>query len=81
MFSHHVKQVHQGVEVVAVVEQRLLHRLPYRLGGGEVDDTLDVGICVKEDLDSGQVSAVGFDEFRADACDALDAVKNLAVGV
>ena len=79
MDCHLIKQVEQGVQVVTVVEHRLVHRFADGLACGKVDDTLDAGIVGEKLIKSLDVCAVGFYKIRTDACDTLDAIKHIFI--
>ena len=79
--GHEIEEVEQSVEVVAVVEDGLVDALADGLGGGEVDDALDIGVLVEEALELAQVGDVAVEEGRALADDAGDAVEDVEAGV
>ena len=78
---HELKQVDERNQVVAVVEQRLLHALAHSLAGSEVDDTLDSRILLEHGLRCSLVTQVYLLESRANACDFLNTVEYLDLRV
>ena len=76
MRAHDLQNGQRGIEIVAVVEQRLLDRFADSLEPRKVDDAGDV--IVAEDLVHCRlVAAVSLDEGRTLAGDRFDAVNDL----
>ena len=76
MRAHDLQNGQRGVEIVAVVEQRLLDRFADSLEPRKVDDAGDV--IVAEDLVHCRlVAAVSLDEGRTLAGDRFDAANDL----
>ena len=76
MRAHDLQNGQRGIEIVAVVEQRLLDRFADSLEPRKVDDAGDV--VVAEDLVHCRlVAAVSLDEGRTLAGDRFDAVNDL----
>ena len=78
---HELKQVDERNQVVAVVEQRLLHALAHSLAGSKVDNTLDSWILLEHGLCCSLVTQVHLLESRANACDFLNTVEYLDLRV
>ena len=76
MGAHGLQNRQCGVQIVAVVEQRLFDRLADSLEPGKVNDTGNV-IIGKQLIHRGLVAAVRLDEDRTLAGDFLDAVDDL----
>ena len=76
MLAHDLENSQRGVQVVAVVEQRLFDGLADGLEPGKVDDTGDV-IAGKKLVHRSTVAAVCLDKGRTLAGDLLDAVNDL----
>ena len=72
VIGHGLQQRQRGVQVVAVVFQRLFHRLTHGLEAGEVDDGLEI-VLLEHLLQSGPVGHVNLVKGRGAACDASDA--------
>lgn len=67
-------------EVVVVVPQRLLHRLPYRLETGKVEHAVKP-VRIEKLIESCAVQKIHFVVFERLSGDALDAPQALRVGV
>ena len=67
-------------EVVVVVPQRLLHRLPYRLETGKVEHAVKP-VRIEKLIESCVVQKIHFVVFECLSGDALDAPQALRVGV
>jgi hypothetical protein len=76
-----LEQVDEAAEVVAVVRERLLHRLADRLVGSEVDDAGEVGHAGEERAASDRIGEVDVRPHRLLAGDRGDAVEHGRVGV
>ena len=76
MLAHDLQNGQRGVQIVAVIEQRLFDGFADGLESGKVDDAGDV-VVGKKPVHRGPVAAVCLDEGRALAGDALDAVNDL----
>ena len=81
VLGHQLKQVDERDDIVAVVEQRFLHALSHGLGGGEVDDALDVGIFLEHTLCRLLVAQVDILKGGTHSSDFLDAVEHFYLGV
>ena len=67
-------------EVVVVVPQRLLHRLPYRLETGKVEHAVKP-VRIEKLIECCAVQKIHFVVFERLSGDALDAPQALRVGV
>ena len=76
MLAHDLQNGQRGIQIVAVIEQRLFDGFADGLESGKVDDAGDV-VVGKKPVHRGPVAAVCLDEDRALAGDALDAVNDL----
>ena len=74
---HEFQKVNERDDVVAIVQQRLLHTLANGLRSSEVDDTLNLRILLEHSLRSIKVAKVNLLESRTYARNLLDAVEHL----
>ena len=79
--AHQLDDVHQRGEVVAVVLQRLLHRLAHRLIGGKVDHRVEVVSLEELRSQTLLVTAIDLNERDIDARDLADALDAAHVTV
>ena len=79
--THQLQDVHQRGEVVAVVLQRLLHRLAHRLEGGKVDDRVELVLLEQTALECLTVAAIHLDKGDLDARNFADTLHRSEVGV
>ena len=77
---HRLAEVDGRAEVVVVVPQRLLHRLPYRLETGKVEHAVKP-VRIEKLIESCAVQKIHFVVFERLSGDALDAPQALRVGV
>ena len=77
---HQLEQVQGAGQVVVVVFQRFLHRLPHRLEPGEVDDPVEL-VGAKDRLGGGVVQQVDLAERHLFAGDLLNALHHFGAGV
>ena len=78
--GHRLAEVDGCAEIVVVVAQRLLHRLPHRLEPGKVEHAVKA-VRVEKLVEGRAVEKIHFAEFERLSCDALDAPQALRVGV
>ena len=76
MLAHDLQNGQRGVQIVAVIEQRLFDRFTNSLEPGKVNHAGDVVVC-KKLVHRGLITAVGLNKGRALAGDFLNAVNDL----
>lgn len=81
MDGHLFEQVQECGEVVAVVQDRLLHRLADSFACSEVDDSFYAWIIGEKLVEGLDVGAVSLHELGTYSCDTLDTVENLFVRI
>ena len=75
MLRHVVQQIHQAAQVVLVVLQGLLNRLPDRFVGRKVDDAVEV-LPFEGTAAGGGVGEVDLEPFGSFARNSLNAVQD-----
>ena len=81
MLCHHVEQIHQRVQIVAIIQYRFLHRLTHSLAGCEVYDALDPRMLCKQIFNYSHIGAVTLYEIGTYSGNTLYAVKHIDIGI
>ena len=77
---HCLAKMNGDAEVVVIVAQRLLHRLPHRLETGKMEDAVK-GVCLEERVELCPVEKIGFADLDGLSGDLLHAADAFAAGV
>ena len=75
VLRHQFQEVDERYDIVAVIEQWLLHALAYCLAGSEMDNTLDSWIFLEYSLCGSLVTQIHLFESWANTCNLLNAVQ------
>ena len=81
ILRHEFQQVNQRGQVVAVVQQRLLHTFTHSLRGCEMDDALNLGVLLEHAFQGLKIAAVHLLEGRTHTRYLLNAVHDVGIRV
>ena len=77
MQFHHFQQRNQAADIVAIVEQRFLHRLAYRLACRKMDDTDNIRKCLEHIVQIHKIAAIDIGELRFASHNCSNAVQHV----
>ena len=81
MFRHQFEQIYQRNQVVAVIQQRLFHRLSHSFARCKMNNCFDTFIFSEHSVKTGIIQAIQFLKYGTDTRYFFDIVYNICAGI